>query len=109
MKVKNDKEPSLFRKLIDIYFEQAKRRKAVRLLERQSWSFDFLAAVVNKAAKLSGKAMSISVTNKDGTTLTIVGRSDSGTQYEDSIFDHLDDDVALQHFIAKNSTRGLRQ
>lgn len=105
MKAKKDKEPSLLRKLIDIYFEQAKHRKAVRLLERQSWSFDFLAAVVNKAAKLSGKAMSISVTNKDGTTLTIAGSPDNETQFEDSIFDHLDDDTALQHFIAKNSTR----
>lgn len=105
MKVKKDKEPSLLRKLIDIYFEQAKRRKAVRLLEKQSWSFDFLAAVVSKAAKLSGKAISISVTNKDGTTLTIAGSPDKETQYEDSIFDHLDDDTALQHFIARNSTR----
>lgn len=105
MKAKKDKEPSLLRKLIDIYFEQAKRRKAMRLLEKQSWSFDFLAAVVSKAAKLSGKAMSISVTNKDGTTLTIAGSPDNETQFEDSIFDHLDDDTALQHFIAKNSTR----
>jgi hypothetical protein len=77
----------------------------VHLLERQSWSFDFLAAVVSKAAKLSGKAISISVTNKDGTTLTIAGNPDKEAQYEDSIFDHLDDDIALQHFIAKNSTR----
>jgi len=105
MKVKKDKEPSLLRKLIDIYFEQAKRRKAVRLLERQSWSFDFLAAIVSRASKLAGKSISISVTNKDGTTLTIVGSPDREVQYEDSIFDHLDDDTALQHFIAKNSTR----
>lgn len=105
MKVKKDKEPSLLRKLIDIYFEQAKRRKAMRLLERQSWSFDFLAAVVSKAAKLSGKAMSISITNKDGTTLTIAGSPDREVQYDDSIFNHLDDDIAIRHFIAKNSTR----
>ena len=105
MKMKKDKEPSLFRKLIAIYFEQAKRRKAVRLLEKQSWSFDFLVAIVSRASKLAGKSISISITNKDGTILTISGNPSREVQYEDSIFDHLDDDAALQHFIAKNSTR----
>lgn len=103
--MKKDKEPSLLRKLIAIYFEQAKRRKAVRLLEKQSWSFDFLAAIVSRASKLAGKSISISVTNKDGTILTISGNPSREAQYEDSIFDHLDDEAAIQHFIAQNSTR----
>ena len=50
-KIKREKEPSLLRKLIEIHYEQAKRRKALRLLEKQSWSIDFLSMLLVKAGK----------------------------------------------------------
>ena len=54
-KIKKDKEPSLFRKIIEIHFEQARRQKVIRQLQKQSWSFDFLALLLVKASQVSGQ------------------------------------------------------
>ena len=62
-KVKKEREPSLLRKIIEIHFEQARRRKAIRQLQKQSWSFDFLALLLVKASQVSGQNLSLSITD----------------------------------------------
>ena len=106
-KNKQIKEPSLLRKLIAIYYEQAKRRKALRILTKQSWSFEFLSLMLARAAKMSASNVIMQITNKDGMTITITydQAKKSVENVDDSIFNHLDDDIAVQHFIQKNSTR----
>ena len=106
-KNKQPKEPSLLSKLIAIYYEQAKRRKALRILTKQTWSLDFLSVLLARAAKMSGNNVIMQITNRDGVTLTITYDKAKKTveNLDDSIFNHLDDDIAVQHFIQKNSTR----
>lgn len=108
-KLKPVKEPSLFRKLIDIYFEQARRRKALRTLQRQSWSFDFLALLLVKASKMAGHGLSLVVSDREGKSYTLTYDSarnaDSLKSMDDSIFDHLDDEAAVSSFISKHSVR----
>lgn len=105
-KTLRNKEPSLLRKLITIYYEQAVRRKALRLLSKQMWSVDFLTALVVRAATQSGKDIVFTLTNKDGIVLTIASANAKvKPDYDDSIFNHLDDDIAVNDFIRRNSTR----
>lgn len=109
VKTKVHKEPSLFRKIIEVYFERAKRRKALWLLQKQEWSFDFLALLLVKASKLAGKNLSLVVTDKSGTKYTLLydmaKNADSLNTLDDSIFNHLDDDIAIDSFIRNNSRR----
>lgn len=112
MKRKNhrqQKEPSLLRKIIEIHFEQAKRNKVIRQLQKQSWSFDFLALLLVKASQVSGQNLSLTITDKNGVSYTLTydkaNEADSVRKFNDSIFNHLDDDTAVADFIAKNSRR----
>lgn len=103
------KEPSLFKKIINIHFEQVKRQKAIRQLQKQSWSFDFLALLLVKASQITGQNLSLMITDKDGVSFTLTydkaQQADSVKQFDDSIFNHLDDDIAVTDFITKNSRR----
>lgn len=108
-KLRPAKEPSLFIKLMNIYFEQARRRKALRTLQRQSWSFDFLALLLVKASRMAGKGLSLVIHDREGKSYTLTYDSASGADslqaMDDSIFDHLDDEAAVSSFIAKHSVR----
>ena len=105
--MKRSKEPSLLRQIVAIHFEQAKRNKALRLLAKQEWSLEFLTAVVQKAGS-GGRPVEIEVINKSGNRIII--RSDDknlrGNDYvSDDIFNHLDDDTAVQKFIRDHTRR----
>lgn len=108
-KIKKEKEPSLLRKIILIHYEQNRRRKVIRQLQKQSWSFDFLALLLVKASKIANKGLSLTITDREGVsyTLSYDRAKDSPTvaQLDDSIFNHLDDDAAVADYIAKNSRR----
>lgn len=110
-KVKREKEPSLFRKLVEIHYEQAKRRKALRLLEKQSWSVDFLSMLLVKAGKSLGHDIQLEITDKNGVkcrlTYSQAARADSNRQMSDEtdIFNKLDDSAAIEDFIMRHSVR----
>lgn len=103
-KLKPKKEPSLLRKVVDIYWERHKISMARRELERNSWSLDFLVTALSKAAELEGTVLEMEIEDKNGRKMRI--RSvDISKEENDSIFNHLDDDVAVHDFIARNSVR----
>lgn len=100
------KEPSLLRQIIAIHYEQAKRRKALRILNKQEWSVEFLEALVTHAAKDLRQNIVITVTSPAGHKLEI--KSVEGTNKfdtSDDIFNHLDDDAAVNKFIREHSKR----
>lgn len=103
------KEPSLLRKLVDIYYEQAKRRKALRILAKQEWSFDFLAMMLIKAGQKAGQGLSLVIENgNQRITLSYneALRHDlSGIDGSEDIFNQLDNQAAVESFIANHSTR----
>lgn len=108
-KPKAQKEPSLLRKIIEIHFEQVKRQKAIRLLQKQSWSFDFLALLLVKASQVSGQSLSLTITDRNGISYTLTHdkakEADSVKNLDDTIFNHLDDNAAITDFIIKHSRR----
>ena len=107
---KKEKEPSLFSQMIVIHTEQAKRRKALRILTKQSWSVDFLSLLLVKAGKVLGNGVQLEITNRDGMKITLTYQQATNTdisQIDDSndIFNRLDNDAAVEDFIRRNSRR----
>lgn len=95
------REPSLLGKLIDIHWEQARRRKALRELARLEWSFEFLVEVVRSASRGSAAGVSVEVESPRGQRMTITSRmaEEGRLSADDDIFNRLDDMAAVERFI----------
>lgn len=100
-------EPSLLRQLLDIHFEQAKRRKALRKLAQDEWSFDFLTEVVRKAARLDHKVVEVIIESKGGNKIIVRGYPEetSTLSADNDIFNRLDDNAAVDSFIREHAPR----
>lgn len=106
--MKQDKEPSLLRQIIAIHYEQARRRKALRLLEKQHWSVDFLSTLLLKSARMMGTSLELTIVSPDNVRMIITAKdlkTDDGRIDDTDIFNHLDDETAVNNFITKHSTR----
>lgn len=102
------KEPSLIRKIIDIQYEQARRRKALRILQKQHWSVDFLSTLLLKSAKMLGTSLQLTIISPDDVKLVITAKdlkTDDGRIDDMDIFNHLDDQAAVNDFIYRHSKR----
>lgn len=90
----------MIKKIIEIYHERALVRKALRLLNKQMWSVEFLTALLVKAAKVNGKHLEMVLVSRDGTRL-VVRTTDAlvAQNDDDNIFNHLDDDVKIKQFM----------
>lgn len=109
-KYKKPKELSLFRKIVEIHYEQAKRRKAMRILEKQAWSLDFIVQMFIKAGKVLSDGVILEITDKNGVTMRLTydqakKRSTAVDSPDDDIFNKLDDDTAVDDYIRKHSVR----
>lgn len=103
-KVKKVKEPSMLRKIIAVYYEQHLAKKAERYLTKQVWSIDFLTKLLQRAANASKMEMQMTITDKQGVTLNVQALPVSSKQVvDDDIFNHLDDDLAVDAFINKHT------
>ena len=109
MKSKNKvpKEPSLLRQIIAIHYEQARRAKALRILKKQSWSIDFLSTLLLKSARMFGSPLELTVISPEGIACKITAKDiqDDGKVDDMDIFNHLDDQAAVNSFITRHSTR----
>jgi len=105
------KKPSLLRQIVEIHYEQAKRRKALRTLAKVDWSLELLSEVVRIAAKEFQRGIEIAIDTKDPNgrvnTIRISSIKDAMDQVntDDDIFNHLDDNVAVDRFITEHSRR----
>lgn len=105
IKPQKQKETSLFRKIIEIHYEQALARKALRRLSKQEWSVEFLASLVAKAARLTNSQIEIVVVSPAHQEFRIRNRTDeNGYQDDDDILNKLDDTAAINAFIARHAT-----
>ena len=107
---KKQKELSLFRKIVEIHYEQAKRRKALRILEKQVWSLDFIIQIFIKAGKVLSDGVILEITDKNNVTMRLTydqakQRSTAVNSPDDDIFDKLDDDTAVDDYIRRHSVR----
>ena len=108
-KIKKEKEPSFLQQVVAIYYEQALKKKAQRILEKQVWSADFLSMILSRAAKRTQTNLSMDIVSPNGTKLVITALyNDSKLQKpidDDDIFDHLYDSTAVNDFINAHRRR----
>lgn len=105
----NNKEPGLLRQIIAIHYEQAKRRKALRILAKQVWSVEFFEYLIKKTAKTLHQDIQIEFESPAGHKMrmtAVYGGEESPLSADNDIFNHLDDEAAINNFIRANSTRG---
>lgn len=106
-KPRKDKEPSLLRQIIAIKYEQAKRRKALRILNKQEWSVEFMEYLCEHAARTLNRDIIITVTSPAGHKLEIKSTAEHAASLmaDDDIFNKLDDEAAVAEFIREHSRR----
>lgn len=108
-KPKRKREAGVIWKMLAVLHEDAKRRRALRVLERQSWGLDFLSMALVKAGAYLGEGIVLTIVNKDGGKIVLsyddARRSASAAGLDDSVFMHLDDELAVERFIRQNSRR----
>jgi len=103
-----NKEPSLLRRIIEIHHEQAMRRKALRILNKQQWSVEFLEYLIKNAAQQLNQDITVEIENPSGYKLRItsVNASYHGFNNDNDIFNKLDDQAAIERFIADHAPVG---
>lgn len=104
-KHRRHKEPSVLMKVVEVLYEDAKRRKALRLLERQAWSLDFLSMALVKAGRHLDEGLVMVITDRNGVRMELRYEDVKDRVTEDNVFMHLDDDSFVERFIAANARR----
>lgn len=97
-KTKQQRTPTLFRQIVTIHYEQAMQRKAMRNLAKLDWSVDFLASVVQRCKD----DVVLTVKAPNGATMSI-SKQDAYNDIDNDILMQLDDEAAVQSFIAEHS------
>ena len=99
--MKKQKEPSIIRQFFNILIERYKTRKALRLLVKQEWSVDFLTAMLIRASKVEGRPLEMTILNKSGHGIKVntIDTPNVAAYNDDSIFNHLDDELRVKQFI----------
>lgn len=105
--MKKNREPGLLRQIITIKFEQAKRRKALRILNKQIWSVEFMEYLCEHAAKVLNKDIEIEIESPMGHKLRVKSVAEHAVSLmaDDDIFNKLDDDAAVAQFIREHGRR----
>ena len=90
----------LIRDIIAIKAEEARQKKALRILAKQKWSIEFLTTLLQKAANAERKSLEMTVTDPEGRVLKVTALNNMNTsERSDNIFDHLDVDYAIKRFM----------
>ena len=99
-KTKQPKEPSLLSQWFDILKERYLTRKAMRLLVKQEWSIDFLTAMLIRCANHSGRPYEMTISNgHNSIKINTIDTPNNAAYRDDSIFNHLDDDLKVRQFV----------
>lgn len=105
-KIKHKKGPSLFRKIVEVYYERALQRRALRILSGQKWSIEFLEYLIRHAATSSSSGIEIEITDIEGRKLKISStKINEKIENDLDILSRLDDPIAVQRFIMTHNRR----
>lgn len=92
------KPESFLKQAWELHIEKVKTRKALRLLSKQEWSIEFLTALLIRAANLSNRPYEMTIQNGNS-SIVIKSASAQSAYRDDSIFNHLDDELRVRQFI----------
>lgn len=83
-----------------ICVERYLTHRALRLLSKQSWSIEFLSALLIRSAKCMGTDLEMTISDESGRSIKVNTLTVQQPLYkDDSIFDHLDDEVRIRQFM----------
>ena len=107
MKQKKYKPPSFVRQLVDLQIERYKTHKALRQLVNNEWSVEFLTAMLVRASNITHQPLEMTITNKAGTSIKVntVDTPNTAAYNDDSIFNHLDDELKVRQFVESMNKR----
>ena len=91
--------------MIDVLWHDAQRRKAIRLLERQSWGLDFLSMALQRAGRGLENGLVMVITDRNGVKLELRYEDVKDSANDGNVFMHLDDDTFVERFIRDNARR----
>jgi hypothetical protein len=81
--------------------ERAKIHRSLRLLNKQTWSVEFLTALLYKASRSYGTQLEMTITGPGGFALNVKTTDKNPTPYKDEdILQYLDDEVKVNQFVA---------
>jgi hypothetical protein len=92
---------TFIKELWDLWVERRKIHKALRILNKQEWSIEFLTALLVRAANFTHQPLEMFIRSANGHEI-VVRTADVSTPYaDDDIFDHLDDELKIKAFMDK--------
>jgi hypothetical protein len=85
----------------DISLERVRINKALRRMNKQEWSIEFLTAMLYRAARHYGQQLEMTIVGPGGMAITVRTTDNKPpTNYsDDSILNHLDDELKVRQFI----------
>ena len=105
-RVQQIKEKSLFRKFVEVAWEQLQRKKALRILSKQEWSIDFLTYLLVRSTRKSSLPLALIVKSPSGETLQVISSATAVMpRYlddSDDILNHLDEPNVVEEYIRRN-------
>jgi hypothetical protein len=88
------------KELWGLWVERHKIHKALRILNKQTWSVEFLTALLVRAANASHQQLAMTITGPGGIAVHINTIDDNAPALQDdNVFNHLDDDVYIKQFM----------
>jgi hypothetical protein len=92
---------NIFKDAFAIMKERAAVHKALRLLNKQEWSVEFLTSMLLKASKANNsQALEMTIVSPLGAKIIINTRDKQPPlELDDSIFNHLDDELRIKQFM----------
>jgi hydroxymethylpyrimidine pyrophosphatase-like HAD family hydrolase len=103
MKTKKSKYPGLgtfLKEAWGLMIERGKIHKALRLMNKQEWSVEFLTALLHRAARMYSTSLEMEIVSPNGARIVVRSGEPNNTQYkDDDILQHLDDEVKVNQFI----------
>ena len=91
---------SFLKQVWDVWVENKRSKKALRILNKQEWSIEFLTSLLQKAAGKLGQHLEMQIISPNGAKIIVRTIDKDVSSYkEDNIFDHLDDDIKIKQFM----------
>jgi hypothetical protein len=82
-----------------ILVERCKVHRALRIMNKQEWSIEFLTALLQRASKVAKEDLEIVIMSPNGAQMIVRTTEQLNALRDDSIFNHLDDEVKMKAFM----------
>ena len=95
------RQRSIWSEMWQLWIERCKTKKALRILNKQEWSIEFLTAMLIRASRITGQPLEMTIVGPGSVAVQIntMDNPQSAVYRDESIFNHLDDDLKIQSFI----------